>query len=240
MTYEELIELLRQEGESLGALPLSDVDVPTCPDWSLPDLVVHVGTVHRWQEAQLHASDPEHLVRRAPMVAPDLEELPDWFHTGLESLIAVLSGTDPDRLTPSWFGPRPAAFWARRAAHETAVHRWDAEAAITTPTPLGPRQAVDLLDEILEVLVPGRFHADLWTGPEESIHLHATDIDGEWFVVIGADGVTITHEHAKGDLAARGSASDLALMVAGRVPPARLELFGDPGVIDRWHRMVRL
>jgi uncharacterized protein (TIGR03083 family) len=239
VTYEELIELLRQEGESLGALPLSDVDVPTCPDWTLPDLVVHVGTVHRWQEAQLRAPDPERLIRVARPPRPDLDELPDWFHTGLESLIAVLADTDPERLTPSWFGPRPAAFWARRAANETAIHRWDAEAAITAPSPLDARQAVDVIDELFEVIAIGRFDPATWEGETVTIHLHATDIDGEWLIAMGSDGLDVSHTHAKGDVAARGSASDLALMMTGRVPAARLEVFGEGRHFDRWFQSVR-
>ncbi|MFP3905928.1 MAG: maleylpyruvate isomerase family mycothiol-dependent enzyme [Acidimicrobiales bacterium] len=240
MEHDELIDHLRREGEVLGEVPLSDVDVPTCPGWTLPDLVAHVARVHRWQEAQVRAPSPDELQQVDRADPPPLDQLDDWYHTGLTSLVAALESTDPDHLTPTWFGPRPARFWARRAAHETAIHRWDAQAAVDSPSDLDPDQAIDALDELLEVLAPRRFSNDDWSGPEASIHLHATDVAGEWLIRMGPGGIDVTHVHEKGDVAARGSASNLMLMMAGRVPPARLELFGDGAMIDRWHRMVRL
>jgi transcription-repair coupling factor (superfamily II helicase) len=57
--------------------------------------------------------------------------------------------------------------------------------------------------------------------------------------VLGSDGVRVTREHAKGDVAARGTISDLALLMTGRLPPARLEVFGDTVHLDRWFRAVR-
>jgi uncharacterized protein (TIGR03083 family) len=236
--HEEFIDALRREGEALGEVRLVDVDVPTCPEWSLPELVHHVGSVHRWQEAQLRSDDPADLVKVERAERPPLNALSGWYRAGLASLLDAFAEVGPHRVTPTWFGPRPATFWARRAAHETAIHRWDAEAAVTTPQPLDARQAVDALDELLEVFAPRRFDPTTWTGPDVSIHLHATDTEGEWTIRLGSSGLDVGHEHAKGDVAARGSASDLVLMIAGRVPPARLELFGDAAVIDRWHRAV--
>lgn len=246
MDHRALVDALRREGAALGAVPISDIDVPTCPDWSLPDLVRHVGWVHRWQTAQLRADDPGKLVAIDRSADIPLDELPDWYDDGLLALLGTLDSTPPDRPAPSFAGPRTAAFWARRAAHETAIHRWDAEAAVDRPTPLERAQALDIVDELLEVAVPRRFDPEAWEHDTVRIHLHATDLEegaeppGEWLIEVGADGVTWTHEHAKGDVAARGTASDLALMITGRVPPARLEVFGDPAHLDRWLRVVPL
>jgi uncharacterized protein (TIGR03083 family) len=236
--HREHIDALRREGEALGEVPIVDVDVPTCPDWSVPDLIFHVGRVQRWQEAQLRAPSPDELVRIERIEAPPLDELDDWYHLGLESLLATLESTEPDHLTPSWGGPRPATFWARRAANEVAIHRWDAEAAVDLPDPLDGGHAVDIIDELFEVVAPRKFDPAQWEGETVTIHLHATDREGEWLISMGADGLEVSHTHAKGDVAARGSASDLALMMSGRVPPARLELFGEGRHLDRWFRSV--
>jgi uncharacterized protein (TIGR03083 family) len=239
--HAALIEALRREGAALGAVPIADIDVPTCPDWSLPQLIHHVGGVHRFQAAQLRAEDPERLVVVERSERPPDDELSDWYHDGLMTLVGTLDATPADRLCPTMsFGPQPATFWARRAAHETAVHRWDAEAAVDRPTPLDTDQAVDALDELFEVGAVGRFDPASWEGPDVSIHLHATDVDGEWLIRLGGDGLEMIHAHEKGDVAARGPASDLTLMMVGRVPPARLEIYGDAGVLDRWFRSVRL
>ena len=76
-------------------------------------------------------------------------------------------------------------------------------------------------------------------GAGETIHLHCTDGDGEWLVRLGADGVAVTNEHAKGDVAARGTASDLMLLVWGRIPPERVDVFGDAALLTRWQELTK-
>lgn len=73
-------------------------------------------------------------------------------------------------------------------------------------------------------------------GSGETIHLHATDADGEWLIRFTSDGIETTREHAKGDVAARYTASDPFLFLVGRVPPVELELFGDGALLERWQR----
>lgn len=240
MEHEALVDALRREGEALGAVKLVDVDVPTCPGWTLPQLVHHVGTVHRWQRAQLLAPDSAALIKVDRPPPPALHALADWYQAGFGDLLNAIAEVEPDHLTPSWFGPRPASFWARRAAHETAVHRWDAQASVTSPDPIEADQAIDVIDELFEVITPHKFRAGSWDGPPVSIHLHATDVEtGEWLIGLGPDGFAATKTHAKADVAVRGLASALALMIVGRLPPARLEIHGDAAVLDHWFRSVR-
>ena len=54
-------------------------------------------------------------------------------------------------------------------------------------------------------------------GNGETLHFHRTDGDGEWLVRLTPDGPEVERAHAKGDVAVRGSASDLLLARAGRV-----------------------
>ena len=69
--------------------------------------------------------------------------------------------------------------------------------------------------------------------PTSTLHLHRTDGDGEWLLSSQDDRLVVSHEHARGDAAARGSASDLVLLVWGRRQPT-LEVFGDEAVLDAW------
>ena len=71
-------------------------------------------------------------------------------------------------------------------------------------------------------------------GTGETIHLHCTDGEGEWLVRLAPGGVNVVNEHAKGDVAARGAASDLLLMMWGRVPVTQVEVFGDASLLERW------
>jgi uncharacterized protein (TIGR03083 family) len=124
-------------------------------------------------------------------------------------------------------------FWARRTAHETAVHRWDAQNAGGPPDALAADLAVDGLDEYLGILsaFPGRRFPQ-----RGSIHLHATDAPGEWLVRLDAEGIRVTHDHAKGDVALRGPASDVLLVLLGRKTPDAVDVFGDADLFDRFRR----
>ena len=109
----------------------------------------------------------------------------------------------------SWTPDRTAGFWARRQANETAVHRYDAQLATGATAADRARARGRRHRRVLRadpVLAVGRSRA---RRPARSMHLHCTDGEGEWLVRLGADGVVVTREHAKGDVAARGTASDL-------------------------------
>jgi predicted lipid carrier protein YhbT len=118
-------------------------------------------------------------------------------------------------------------------AHENAVHRWDAENAVGEPQPIDAELAHDGVDEILDVAWRHQMRGPVTDFPTSTLHLHRTDGDGEWLLSAQDDCLVVSHEHAKGDAAARGSASDLALLVWGRRQPT-LEVFGDEAVLDAW------
>ncbi len=194
-----------------------DAPVPSCPDWVVADLLEHIGRVHRWVIAN---SDPGS--RRRVLVEPrdrgagSREPGPTGCATVRSSCVAAL---DRDPQTPCWtFVPPPAlAFWQRRQAHETAMHRVDAQLAAGSVEPIAPVLAADGIDELLWLLprVP-------WSKPEgaagETAHLHCTDVEGEWLLEFAPDGLRVEHVHAKGDVAVRGTASDLLRWCSGRGP----------------------
>jgi predicted lipid carrier protein YhbT len=128
-------------------------------------------------------------------------------------------------------GLAPPIFWARRQANETSVHRWDAEmAAFGKAAPIDAALARDGVEEVLEFFLP----IFKKPGNGETFHFHRTDGDGEWLVTATADGPAVERKHGKGDLALRGSASDLVLFLWRRIPADRLEIFGNPALVDRW------
>jgi hypothetical protein len=101
-----------------------------------------------------------------------------------------------------------------------------------TTSPLDAELAADGVDEFFDVFVK-RLQGGL-AGVDGTIHLHCTDAAGEWLLTPGGDGMTVTREHAKGDVAARGTASDLLLWLWGRVPRDDLQVFGDESLLDRF------
>jgi hypothetical protein len=126
--------------------------------------------------------------------------------------------------------------------HETTVHRLDAEFALGREPRAGAAVAVDGVDEFLgNLAAAGRFATALGELDDEgTLHLHATDLPGdgagEWMVTLTPERFTWAHGHGKGDAAVRGTASDLLLLVYGRVPPVdgRYQVFGDQALLGRW------
>jgi uncharacterized protein (TIGR03083 family) len=152
-------------------------------------------------------------------------------------LADALATAGPDLALWSWTPDATSGFWARRQAHETAIHRYDAQLATGRTEPIEHALAVDGIDEFF-ALIPFWPWADRVRGAGETLHFHCTDGDGEWLARLGSEGLVVTREHAKGDVAARGSASDLLLFLYGRVPPDALEVFGDASLLTRWRETV--
>jgi uncharacterized protein (TIGR03083 family) len=134
---------------------------------------------------------------------------------------------------------RTASFWQRRRAQETSVHRYDAETAAGTPTPLDATLAVDGIDEYLTVFLP-RLADNFGDVGDATVHVHCTDVEGEWLIARRDGELTVTAEHAKGDVAVRGSASDLLLFLWGRVPADALEVFGDADLLARFRQAIKV
>lgn len=246
MDTSDHIAALRREGALLAAvadITGPDVDVPTCPGWRVRDLVHHVGGVHRW--AAMHLDErrtaPVGGFTEAVPAWPDDAGLVDWFRDGHAALVRSLETAGDDLECWSFLpAPSPRAFWARRQAHETAIHRVDAESArgdAVTPFPAG--FAADGVDELLLGFL-GRRNEELRSETPKSLHLHATDVDGEWLVLIGPDQVEVRREHAKGDCAVRATASELQMLLWNRRTAEGLEIHGDATVLDLWREKVHV
>ena len=127
-----------------------DTPVPSCPGWDLADLGAHLGVVHRWALASLTSEGPPDEEQ-----APPRDQVPGWYEDGATALLAALRTTDS--ATPCWgFGPHPRTvrFWLRRQAHETAMHAWDAAAALGRPSVIDPELAADGIDEVAGMFYP--------------------------------------------------------------------------------------
>jgi uncharacterized protein (TIGR03083 family) len=228
------VEHLRDDSRSLLDAHRSD---PTAPawegtGWDRTTLLEHVANVHSWVRAQLRAGTAERVRFGAVEPAPGGEALAPWFEAGAAELADLLAGMDMAATWPTWAGPQPGTFYPRRMALETATHRWDAVGGA-----IDAALAVDGVDELLELFAP-RIPAERLAGAAGSLHLHATDAEGEWLVRLGSQGITFEHGHAKGDVALRGAAADLYLWTWNRAPLDRFEVFGDTALLEVWRTVV--
>jgi uncharacterized protein (TIGR03083 family) len=228
-------EILDREGRLLlaAARTAPAADVPACPDFDMTKLVRHLDFVYRRAGVAVAGTSETPFRRDPTLPAPAaVDEAFAAFPVDLAALVAAIEIADPDMATWTMTDPNgQVRFWLRRAGHETTVHRVDAQQAAGLPvTPVETDQAIDGIGELLE-LAAARWAGEV--GEPITVHLHATDAEGEWLVRFEGAEMTITGGHAKGDAAVRGPASDLYLWLWGRSPVDALERFGDAGAVDR-------
>lgn len=247
MDHEQFLDSTRGESARLAAAYRSAdpaTPVPSCPGWTLAKLVKHTGTAQAWARTIAERRSTEPVDTRGIDLGLPADEAAygDWFEAGAQRLVDVLRALDPGERIWSWAGDDRALFWSRRMAHETAMHRWDAQhAAGGAPDPIDTPLARDGIDERFDNLPATAARAGVSpTGDGETVHLHATDCEGEWLVRLTPDGAAVSHGHGKGDVAARGSVSDLLLVVYGRLPAETLEVFGDTALLARFRDLLEL
>ena len=242
----DYIAVIEAEGARIVAALEANrsASIPWSQDWTVATCGRHVGGAHHVVAQVVQGRPTADFGLFASLNIPDAEdpELSTWVAAGTAALAAELRATDPSAECWSWWPEgRTAAFWQRRMAQETLVHRWDAElgAGIDGP-PMVPAVAADGVDEYLDVFAGlTRMLHGAPAGP--SIHLHCTDTDGEWLLQLPADGERVlSREHAKGDLGLRGPAEGLLLVAWGRLSPgaAGVEVLGDTDVVSRWSQLI--
>ncbi|ROP37955.1 maleylpyruvate isomerase family mycothiol-dependent enzyme [Saccharothrix texasensis] len=226
MDAHSLAGALRVEAESFAVaaeLAPLDRDVPACPGMTVGDLLVHLGSIHRMVA--------EWIGRGARPVgwesSPGADPI-DWYRTGAASLITVL---DPERAASpaaTWCPwDRTLGFWVRRMAHETAVHRFDAQAATGSAAPLEPGLAADGIDEVLH----------LWLGCHQPPGVHTSGqavtlrVPGREWTVALHEGVVDYCPQATPAAVVSGSPSAVDLWLWGRVGEEHVSVEGDVSVV---------
>ena len=231
----DLLAFLARDGEAFADLAdHSDLalPVPSCPDWTLADLVWHLAEVHHfWRTIVDEQRDTWEGYVQPPRPAD--ADLPAFFRDGLEATVTVLAAAHPDQANWTWSHQRDAGFVMRRMAHETAMHLWDAQLTVGRERAIDAELASDGIDEFLDHFLGPDPVATAAVGG--SVHLHCTDVAGEWTVRPKTEGgFEVAREHAKGDSAVRGPASDLLLVLWRRRPLDVVDVVGDAAVATRF------
>ncbi|MGW3460863.1 maleylpyruvate isomerase family mycothiol-dependent enzyme [Streptomyces olivaceoviridis] len=255
LTHDRYCDEIAQQVELLRAVVTSGADlsatVPTCPDWSLEDLVRHTGGALRWVDALVRTRAQENIpsekvpLGAGPRERGDAAALDRWLADTGGLVVGALREAGPDTGVWAWSGVLNAGFWARRMACEITVHRADAALAAGLPYEVAPDIAADALDEWLQLVewvqgnTPHEAARDL-RGPRRSIHLHATDtgpaLNAEWIVDLGEEGMSWRRGHEKATVALRGPLTSVLLAFYRRLPldAPGLEVLGDREVLEFW------
>lgn len=219
------LQSIDDDGHRIAAAVRADPSgrVASCPDWSGADLLAHVSGFARYL-TDLFAGRADRSTR-FPKVAPD--EAARTYDADLAGFVAILRDTPPDAVVPNWASvPEVAASWQRRAVHELAVHRWDADTiAGGDPAPVDRDVALDGIAEFFEVFVTTGLAMGVVPPAQATLVLEITD------------GGTRREEHLPDPgpvTTLRGTASDLFLALWRRHDPLAHHVDGPRAVLERW------
>ncbi|MFC7595617.1 maleylpyruvate isomerase N-terminal domain-containing protein [Terrabacter sp. GCM10028922] len=230
---------LEELGDALGAASTVlranamaaglDAPVPTCPDWTVLDLVAHQGMVHRWAASHLSGAPIEDTAA-LEQEGRDAPDVLGWFDEGATALLQAVVDAPDDLEAFVFLQDAPAArlFWTRRQCHETTIHAVDAlsarlgRSARPDETWIRPEIAVDGIDELLVGFVT-RSRRGASPGDDTSVLVRPDDVDVAWLVELATGRPIVTRrvrpespEAGSADLTLTGEPVDLYLRLWSR------------------------
>jgi uncharacterized protein (TIGR03083 family) len=227
------------------------VAVPSCPDWSVAQLVRHLGLGLRWTVAAVAAApqvdDPLVLgdgglpTRRSidARVPADAADLPGWLVEAADEVEAALLVADPDAPMWAWGDDRHVRFWSRRMLHEAVVHRADLDEVAGQAPVIDAEVAVDGIEEVLGNLPAAvGLMGHGWEPDRAGDVLVLAGPDGRaWTIDVGADGFSWRRGQASEPTTlVNGDLGRLELLLYGRRPldPSAVAIEGDASLLDWW------
>ncbi|MFE4775324.1 maleylpyruvate isomerase family mycothiol-dependent enzyme [Streptomyces sp. NPDC056713] len=234
--FEDLLALVQDRSaalrSSVAGSPNLDVRVPSCPDWSLRDLVEHLTDVQRFWAAAVVAGPSEKPATVAPVDDTLSVDLLARSAAATQELIAALRGAGPAADCWTWWGnsdvPTTSGAVARHQVQEAAVHTFDAQLATGTPQPV---PAVVALDGIAEFIGISHGTAGPWPHEPARIGLHAAEGES-WLVDVTKSGAHLIDGQHETNADLHGSASNLLLALHGRLPLDNLRSEGDRATLE--------
>ncbi|SES36147.1 TIGR03083 family protein [Pedococcus cremeus] len=206
LEFPDLLRLIDERSAAfrvaVASAPSLEVPVPTCTEWTLSDLVQHLGQGRRRWAAVVAAgpstvdpatratqrigtSEETASVKAAPR---DREALDTWLAESTQELLDALREAGPDRSCWTWWGtsqsPQTCGAVARHQLQEVAVHTYDAQLAVGTAQPLPDDVALDGVEEFLSTCVAT---TAAWPHDPAVVDYHATE-GRSWRLWLSADG----------------------------------------------------
>lgn len=252
LEFPDLLRLIDERSTAfrtaVAAAPSLDAQVPTCPGWTLFDLVKHLGGGDRFWAAIVGAGPAdappaEATAARAALEVPrEREDLLAWLAASTQLLLSTLREAGPGSVCWTWWpgsqSPQTSGGVARHRAQETAVHTYDAQLSGGAPQPLPVEVALDGVEEFLFTVCAT---PSAWPHKPTAFDFHAAE-GRSWRLTVDGDGARSTRipapTAATGEdsdpagASVHGTASELVLYLYDRIPAASLPVDGDAGLLD--------
>jgi uncharacterized protein (TIGR03083 family) len=223
--------------------------VPTAPEWTVTDLVEHVGQTQHWvaEIIERRITDPTRLPAEMAVRPTDPAEWPAWLSQSAQRLATACSddALDAPVFNPAADGRPGTRFWLSSMLNESVVHGFDAAGAAHRPADVDADVAAALIGHHFamltsptwELLRSASAHAIRGTG--QTLQWRATDTAGAWFVERRPDGATWRPETHRADVTVTGPARSLLLTLTRRLPLADrgagdLTVDGDADLARHW------
>ncbi|WP_330271589.1 maleylpyruvate isomerase family mycothiol-dependent enzyme [Lentzea sp. NBC_00516] len=251
LSYQERLDTIVSE-TSLLVTGIEGADlsipVPATPNWTLNQLLRHLGYAHRWIAQMVGERFPEvdRSLSKAHSVSgytgETAAELGPWLVEGA-SLIADTMPVDRLEMIAVLRPGRPGPdFWSRRMAHETVIHRWDAFDALGLPFEVDERVAYDTLYEWMTTIAWIIF--DLRPAASELLgsgvlYFETTDTAQMWTVDLSGAEPRLVDDEEKWSVAVRGPVMDILLALYQRRGVTGLEVTGDAGLAEQFLGAMR-
>lgn len=248
-----LVDQTARFAATVGRAP-EDAPVPTCPEWTVRELVEHVGQTQHWVGSLVaeRVSDPSQLPTSSAALPADRGAWASWLG-GCASLVATAgldAGIDAPVWNPAGDARSGTRFWLSRVLAETIIHRADAAAAAGVDYELDAGLAAGAITDHLAMMTsPGWAaqrpdSAGALRGSGQTVSLRATDEPdlgdaGAWWIERGADGATWQHRSGTADVTVHGPARSLLLLLTRRRPISAgpdddVRVSGDPDLLRHW------
>ena len=255
--FEQHCDAIGYAAEQLCAAATSTgltARAPTCPGWTVGDVVAHLGMVHRWATAHVTGDRAGQEVSAAVAAEAEGRQVGDpvaWLREGAAALVGALREAPADLEAFVFLknAPSPRDFWARRQCHETTMHAVDVLSARVGRLPtaheaaqvgVSHELALDGIDELLTGFLPRR-SSRLRSDQPLRLAVRPVDADLAWVVEVGEEPpVTTRHTSslpADADVAFSGTSEELYLGLWNRGEEL---VASDAEVLRRWREAVRV
>ncbi|WP_416972497.1 maleylpyruvate isomerase family mycothiol-dependent enzyme [Streptomyces sp. 4F14] len=240
LSFPDLLRLIDERSTAfrtaVAAAPSLDVQVPTCPEWTLADLVHHIGEGRRRWAAIVQAGPAD---APPPPVTAELPEdraaHSEWLAESTRQLVDALAQAGPDQGCWTWWpasqSPRTAGAVARHQLQQLLVHTYDAQLTAGTPHTLPAEIARDGVAEFLTTCCAT---TSPWPHAPATLDFLTTDAPA-WRLTLSAEGARATTPPTATPPTAsvEGTAEEVVLYLHGRAPVSSLKAEGDVTVFGR-------